>query len=61
LSDTAEFVYKLTDFYHPEDQDGIMWNDSDLNILWPINDIQEVVLSDKDKKLTAFREYIAGL
>lgn len=35
LSDTAEFCYKVTDFYHPEDELGIAWNDPDIGIRWP--------------------------
>ena len=35
LSDTSEFFYKTTDFYHPESERCILWNDSFLNIAWP--------------------------
>ena len=35
LSDTATFVYKCTDFYHPGDEGGIAWNDPELGIEWP--------------------------
>jgi len=35
LSETAEFLYKTTDYYHPESEGAIIWNDSDLNIIWP--------------------------
>ena len=35
LSDTAEFCYKCTDFYHPGDEGGIIWNDPDIGIKWP--------------------------
>lgn len=35
LSDWAEFCYKVTDFYHPEDEAGIAWNDPDIGICWP--------------------------
>ncbi|MFS2224589.1 dTDP-4-dehydrorhamnose 3,5-epimerase [Pantoea sp. B65] len=51
LSDTAEFQYKCTDFYHPEDEGGIIWNDAELNIPWPDD---AVTLSEKDKKLPGF-------
>lgn len=47
LSDYAEFVYKCDDFYHPEDEGGIIYNDSSILIEWP--DIEEVILSEKDK------------
>ena len=35
LSDEAEFCYKCTDFYHPDDEGGIAWNDSTIGIVWP--------------------------
>ena len=47
LSDSAEFTYKCDDFYHPEDDGGIMWNDPDINIKWPYEG--EIDLSAKDK------------
>lgn len=49
-SEAAEFVYKCTDFYYPEYEGGIMWNDSDIGIKWPIDGIDEILLSEKDKK-----------
>lgn len=49
LSDEAEFTYKCTDFYHPEDEGGLIWNDSDVGIKWPIESIDNIILSDKDK------------
>ncbi|MDI6619041.1 MAG: dTDP-4-dehydrorhamnose 3,5-epimerase [Clostridiales bacterium] len=48
LSDEAEFVYKCTDFYHPEDEGGIIWNDPDIGIKWPLENIDNVILSEKD-------------
>lgn len=36
LSDVAEFCYKVTDFYHPNDEGGIAWNDPEIGILWGI-------------------------
>lgn len=47
LSETAVFAYKCDDFYHPEDEGGIMWNDPDVNIEWPYHG--ELLLSEKDK------------
>ena len=35
LSDTAEFCYKVTDFYHPGDEGGLAWNDPAIGIAWP--------------------------
>ncbi|MBP3692414.1 MAG: dTDP-4-dehydrorhamnose 3,5-epimerase [Clostridia bacterium] len=49
LSDEAEFVYKCDDLYHPEEEGGLMWNDPDVGIEWPITDDMEIKLSDKDK------------
>ena len=45
LSDTADFLYKCTDYYNPEDEGGVMWNDNLLNIDWPI---KNPILSEKD-------------
>ncbi len=56
LSEEAEFCYKCTDFYHPEDECGILWNDPYININWPIEDIDELILSDKDKNWLIFKE-----
>ena len=46
-SETAEFCYKVTDFYHPDDEGGIIWNDPDIGIDW--GDVSQVILSEKDK------------
>ena len=56
LSDTAEFVYKCTEFYHGEDEGGIIWNDPDIGIEWPIDDIDELIFSEKDKKWPTLAE-----
>ena len=66
LSDTAEFCYKVTDFYHPNDEGGLAWNDSAIGIDWPeltgtyqgsasaegytLSDGTPLSLSDKDQK-----------
>jgi dTDP-4-dehydrorhamnose 3,5-epimerase len=49
LSDEAEFTYKCTDFYDAEDEGGILWNDPEIGIDWPLSNIDEVSLSEKDK------------
>lgn len=49
LSDYAEFTYKCTDFYHPNDEGGIIYNDPDIGIEWPIDEDAELIMSDKDK------------
>ena len=54
VSDQAEFVYKCDEFYHPEDEGGIIWNDKDIAIDWP--DVGEVILSEKDKNHLALAE-----
>ena len=66
LSDTAEFCYKVTDFYHPGDEGGLAWNDPEIGINWPqvqgdyqdcasaegycLKDGTKLNLSDKDQK-----------
>jgi dTDP-4-dehydrorhamnose 3,5-epimerase len=49
LSDEAEFVYKCDDFYHPEDEGGLLWNDAEIGIEWPLDGIEDIKLSEKDK------------
>lgn len=56
LSDEAEFVYKCTEFYHPENEGGIAWNDSEIGIEWPLEGIEDVLLSEKDKKAKSLKE-----
>lgn len=46
LSDIADCIYKCTDYYHPQSEQGILWNDPDIGIAWPISDIS---LSEKDR------------
>ena len=54
LSNTAEFVYKCDEVYHPEDEGGIMWNDPDIAIKWPYDG--ELLLSEKDTKHPLLRD-----
>lgn len=54
LSDEAEFVYKVDDFYHPNDEGGIMWNDPEIAINWPIPKDMQIILSEKDTKHPPF-------
>lgn len=58
LSGTAIFSYKVTDFYHPNDEGGIIYNDPDLNINWPSLDDSnaKTLLSDKDTKHPFFKD-----
>lgn len=53
LSETAIFAYKCTDYYHPEDEGGIRWDDGDLSIPWPLTDVQ---VSAKDAKLPYLKD-----
>lgn len=52
LSESAEFLYKTTDYYAPKYERCIIWNDPQLNILWPSN--LEIMLSAKDQAGEAF-------
>lgn len=47
LSEYAEFAYKCDDFYHPEDEGGLRWNDPSIGIVWPA--VDDIILSDKDQ------------
>jgi dTDP-4-dehydrorhamnose 3,5-epimerase len=57
LSDTVDFVYKCTDFYRPEDEGGVCWNDPEIGIDWPLSD---VTLSAKDQALPSLSEALAS-
>lgn len=56
LSDEAEFAYKCTEFYHGEDEGGIKWDDPSIAIDWPLEGIDEIILSEKDKKWKTLEE-----
>lgn len=49
LSDEVDFLYKCTDYYYPQEDCGIIWNDPEIGIDWPLNGI-EPILSERDKK-----------
>lgn len=55
LSEQATFVYKCDDFYHPEDEGGIMYNDPLINVSWPKLNVS-YLLSEKDKKHPNFNK-----
>lgn len=59
LSESAEFFYKVTDFYHPDDEGGIRFDDPELAIDWPMEGMSrdEIILSEKDKHQMSFAEY----
>lgn len=56
LSDEAVFNYKCTDFYHPEYDSGLLWNDEDVNIQWPLDRVENLLLSEKDKNQKRLKE-----
>ena len=61
LSDYAEFCYKVTDFYHPNDEGGLLWKDSDIGVEWPLPEGMteaDLTLSDKDKVWGGIGEYV---
>jgi dTDP-4-dehydrorhamnose 3,5-epimerase len=53
LSDMVQVSYKVTDYYYPESDSGIIYNDPDIGINWPITD---PILSEKDKKLPFLKD-----
>ena len=53
LSDTAEFLYKTTDFYSKDHEEAIQWNDKTIGIDWPMKDVS---LSSKDNAALSFKE-----
>lgn len=61
LSELAEFCYKCTDFYHPGDEGGLMWNDADIKVDWPLQEGVELILSERDTKWGSFSEYTKNM
>jgi dTDP-4-dehydrorhamnose 3,5-epimerase len=60
LSESAEFLYKTTDFYEPSAEAAIAWNDPDLNVEWPLAELKatgldQPVLSGKDQQAGSFK------
>ncbi len=51
VSDTAEFLYKTTDYWYPEHERSIAWNDPDIGIQWPIGGAPVLAAKDADGKL----------
>ena len=63
LSDYAEFCYKVTDFYHPNDEGGLLWKDPEIGVEWPMPEGMteaDLILSDKDKVWGGIKEYVAA-
>ena len=62
LSDYAEFCYKCTDFYHPNDEGGLLWKDPEIGVDWPMPEGRteaDLTLSDKDQKWDGIAAYKA--
>lgn len=56
-SDSAEFLYKTTDYYHPEFERSLLWNDADVGIDWPLHLLVAApLLAAKDQAAGAFRD-----
>ena len=61
LSEYAEFCYKVTDFYHPNDEGGLLWNDEKIGVEWPIPEgmtVEDLILSEKDRVWSGIEEYV---
>ncbi|MEY8516556.1 dTDP-4-dehydrorhamnose 3,5-epimerase [Lachnospiraceae bacterium 29-84] len=61
LSEFAEFCYKVTDFYHPNDEGGLLWKDNEIGVQWPMPEgmsEDDLILSDKDKVWGGLKEYM---
>jgi dTDP-4-dehydrorhamnose 3,5-epimerase len=60
LTDEVHFLYKTTEYYYPEYDSGIIWNDPEIGIKWPFKEygIEKPILSEKDKKLPTLRKYL---
>ena len=61
LENETEFQYKCTDFYYPEYDAGVKWDDPDIGIEWPFEEFEmkkdDILLSEKDNKQPGFKEY----
>ncbi len=55
LEPNTEVIYKVTNYYSPEHDRGMLWNDADLEVVWPVQ-ANEAILSDKDRKQPRFRD-----
>lgn len=63
LSDEALFAYKCTDYYYPDDEGGLAWDDPDIGVDWPleaIGGVEAVLLSDKDRRNPTLKQIVAS-
>ena len=56
LEDDVRVLYKVSDYYAPEYESGIRWNDPELAMPWPVNDA-DIILSGKDRRLPLLKEF----
>ena len=52
LSESADFTYKCTDFYVPEDEHGILWSDPEIGIAWPLGQVQISAKDEQNRRLS---------
>lgn len=57
LSDVADFQYKCTDYYRPDDEGAILWSDPELDIPWPVD---TPLISEKDRNNPTLRQWVEG-
>ncbi len=58
LEDNTQFLYKTTDYYAPEFEYSLQWNDPALAIKWPVEQIRKLILSEKDQQAMTFAQAI---
>ncbi len=56
LENNTQFLYKTTNYYNKESEGAILWDDPTLAIAWPLDQIEEVLVSDKDQNAQSFRD-----
>ena len=59
LEDNTLFSYLCGERYDPESDGGIRWNDPQLSVSWPLERVEQVILSDKDAALPTLAEFLA--
>ncbi|MDI9329770.1 MAG: dTDP-4-dehydrorhamnose 3,5-epimerase [Alphaproteobacteria bacterium] len=60
LSESADFLYKTTEYWHPELERSLAWNDPDLNIAWPLEELNtpQPILATKDAQAGSWADYV---